>query len=225
MLFFCSGSCKLSPLRTAIATFLEQAIQGERELSFLARSPQQPSICLPLRDQSTRSALRPWDPWAAWIRKWSSAKQPSAVCEVFNWVSSTATQHGDVTCQKKVKSGSEANVFIVVHRGLCLLRTKKMAVKEYFWQAGITTWRGKSEKSAYFFCSEFHFETWICRVDKVQPILTVVTFESSRSLHISAVLAYTFLWSVLCCNISPQKWWAFNAIVTTLIQVQAPLSP
>lgn len=138
MLFFCSGSCKLSPLRTAIATFLEQAIQGEKELSFLACSPQQPSICLPLRDQSTRSALRPWDPWAAWIRKWSSAKQPSAVCEVFNWVSSTATNHGDVTCQKRsrvvLKPTSSLSINVVVHLWRFIVVCACYAPRKWQWK-------------------------------------------------------------------------------------------
>lgn len=50
----------LPPLRTAITTFLETSERArERQHSFLARSPQQASICLPLRERSTRSAFRP----------------------------------------------------------------------------------------------------------------------------------------------------------------------
>lgn len=47
----------LPPLRTAITTFLETSERArERQHSFL---PQQASICLPLRERSTRSAFRP----------------------------------------------------------------------------------------------------------------------------------------------------------------------
>lgn len=74
--------------------------ERERKHSFLARSPQQASICLPLRDQSTRSALCPWDLRAAWIRKWSSAKRHSAVCEVLGWMSSTAKRSRDTDDDK-----------------------------------------------------------------------------------------------------------------------------
>lgn len=59
--------------------------QRESERSFLARWPQQASIRLPLRDQRARSALRPRDRRAVWVRKRSSAKRRSAVCEVPGW--------------------------------------------------------------------------------------------------------------------------------------------
>lgn len=77
----------LPPLRTAITTFLETSERArERQHSFLARSPQQASICLPLRERSTRSAFRPWDLRAVCIRKWGSAKRRSAACEVLGWM-------------------------------------------------------------------------------------------------------------------------------------------
>ena len=106
--FFCSGSFSWRAARRLPAEdghhniFRNQRVrererERERQHSFLARSPQQASICLPLRERSTRSALRPWDLRAVCIRKWGSAKRRSAAWEGLGWMTSSCTQRRDTT--------------------------------------------------------------------------------------------------------------------------------